>query len=136
MSIDGLEFDHIGIAVSNLDACNNYLSSFSDMIMISEMFRDVNQNIKISFADFYGVKVELIEPLNKKKKSPVDKYLEKNITYYHICFRTMSLEDTISKMEDKGALVVIEPINAVAFNNKKIAFLLLKHLGLIELLEK
>ena len=48
----------------------------------------------------------------------------------------MSLEDTISMMEDKGALVVIEPINAVAFNNKKIAFLLLKHLGLIELLEK
>jgi len=47
MSIDGLEFDHVGIDIGNLDACNNYLTFFSDMIIISERFRDVNQNIKL-----------------------------------------------------------------------------------------
>ena len=47
MLTDSLEFDHVGIAIGNLDACNNYLSSFFDMIIISEMFRDVNQDIKL-----------------------------------------------------------------------------------------
>jgi len=43
-------------------------------------------------------------------KSLVGKLLEINITCYHICFRTISLEDTISMMGAKGVLVVIGPL--------------------------
>ena len=132
-----MDFEHIGVAVSNI---KESLSIFNNLFElkkeVSEIYEDTFQNIRISFINLAGVKIELVEPLDSNKKSPVDNIIEKNTSYYHLCFRTGCIEDEILQLVEKGAIVVTEPIPSLAFSNRKIAFLYVKHLGLIELVEK
>ena len=131
-----MHFEHIGVAVSNIKESLSVFNNLFELNDVSEIYEDIFQNIKISFFCFAGVKIELIEPLDGSKKSPVDNIIEKNMSYYHLCFRTGCIEDEISQLVEKGAIVVTEPIPSLAFRSRKIAFLYIKHLGLIELVEK
>ena len=131
-----MHFEHIGVAVSNIKESLSVFNNLFELNDVSEIYEDIFQNIKISFFCFAGVKIELIEPLDGSKKSPVDNIIEKNMSYYHLCFRTGCIEDEILQLVEKGAIVVTEPIPSLAFRNRKIAFLCVKHLGLIELVEK
>jgi len=131
-----MHFEHIGVAVSNIKESLSVFNNLFELNDVSEIYEDIFQNIKISFFCFAGVKIELIEPLDGSKKSPVDNIIEKNMSYYHLCFRTGCIEDEILQLVEKGAIVVTEPIPSLAFSNRKIAFLYVKHLGLIELVEK
>ena len=132
-----MDFEHIGVAVSNI---KESLSIFNNLFElkkeVSEIYEDTFQNIRISFINLAGIKIELVEPLDSNKKSPVDNIIEKNTSYYHLCFRTECIEDEILQLVERGAIVVTEPIPSLAFSNRKIAFLYVKHLGLIELVEK
>jgi methylmalonyl-CoA/ethylmalonyl-CoA epimerase len=131
-----MHFEHIGVAVSNIKESLSVFNNLFELNDVSEIYEDTFQNIKISFFCFAGVKIELIEPLDSSKKSPVDNIIEKNVSYYHLCFRTGCIEDEISQLVEKGAIVVTEPIPSLAFSNRRIAFLYVNHLGLIELVEK
>ena len=131
-----MHFEHIGVAVSNIKESLSVFNNLFELNDVSEIYEDIFQNIKISFFCFAGVKIELIEPLDGSKKSPVDNIIEKNTSYYHLCFRTECIEDEILQLVEKGAIVVTEPIPSLAFSNRKIAFLYVEHLGLIELVEK
>ena len=131
-----MHFEHIGVAVSNIKESLSVFNNLFELNDVSEIYEDIFQNIKISFFCFAGVKIELIEPLDGSKKSPVDNIIEKNMSYYHLCFRTGCIEDEILQLVEKGAIVVTEPIPSLAFRSRKIAFLYIKHLGLIELVEK
>jgi methylmalonyl-CoA/ethylmalonyl-CoA epimerase len=131
-----IEFEHIGVAASSIKECLNILGNLFELKEIPEIYEDTLQNIKISFINLAGAKIELIEPLDSNKKSPVDNIIKKNMSYYHLCFRTGCLEKTVSQLLEKGAVEVIKPIPASAFGNRKIAFLYVKHLGLIELVER
>ena len=55
---------------------------------------------------------------------------------YHQCFTTENLDAAIKFLTNEGALLVVEPIEAVAFNKRKIAFLYLRTQMLIELIEE
>ena len=131
-----MHFEHIGVAVSNIKESLSIFNNLFELNDVSEIYEDIFQNIKISFFCFAGVKIELIEPLDSSKKSPVDNIIEKNMSYYHLCFRTGCIEGEILQLVKKGAIVVTEPIPSLAFSNRKIAFLYVEHLGLIELVEK
>ena len=72
-----MEFDHVGIAVKNIE---DYFSSMLSPILgipeLSEIIIDPIQNCKIAFAtSSNGVRLELIEPLNEE--SPVNQILQK-----------------------------------------------------------
>jgi hypothetical protein len=131
-----MHFEHIGVAVSNIKESLSIFNNLFELSDVSEIYEDIFQNIKISLINLAGVKIELIEPLDSSKKSPVDNIIEKNMSYYHLCFRTGCIEDEILQLIEKGAIVVTEPIPSLAFRSRKIAFLYVKHLGLIELVEK
>lgn len=131
-----IEFEHIGIAVSSIRESMHVLNEIFNSKEVSKIYEDALQNIKISFVNLSGVKIELIEPLDSNRKSPIDNIIKKNISYYHLCFRTRCLEETVSKLVERGAVEVVKPIPSPAFSNRKIAFLYVKNLGLIELTEK
>lgn len=131
-----IEFEHIGIAVSDITECLNIIGNLFELKEVSEIYEDILQNIKVSFINLSGAKVELIEPLDRSKESPVDNMLKRNNSYYHLCFSTKCIADTVSELKEKGAIEVCSPVPALAFGNSKIAFLFIKHLGLIELVEK
>jgi methylmalonyl-CoA/ethylmalonyl-CoA epimerase len=58
------------------------------------------------------------------------------VSAYHICYETNRLQETIEEMEKQDFRVLVEPVEAIAFDNRKICFLYHVDIGLIELLEK
>ncbi|KEF40313.1 Glyoxalase/Bleomycin resistance protein/Dioxygenase superfamily [Schinkia azotoformans MEV2011] len=127
------KFHHIGLACKNLEKeikMHEKLNYFRE----SQIFEDANQKIKGVFMKNGEFRIELLEALNKD--SPINNYLKKGIRMYHQCFTTENLDVAIKFLINEGAVLVAEPIEAVAFNKRKIAFLYLRTQMLIELIEE
>lgn len=79
--------------------------------------------------------VELLSPADDK--SPVVQILEKNgVTPYHICYSVDDLEEAIKSLRKLRYMVVSKPKPACAIENRRVAFLYHKDMGLIELVEQ
>lgn len=81
--------------------------------------------------------LELVSPMNDK--SPVTSTLEmmKNVsTPYHICYEVTNIEKAVEILKHRK-FTVTSPIRpAIAFNSRRVAFLLSRNGGLVELLEE
>lgn len=132
-----MKFDHIGIAVEDIQYYyKNYLKNLFNCSNLSEVFVDYNQKSKIAFATTEnGFKIELIEPLNEE--SPVTSILQKKRGgLYHICFVANDFEKDINKCLSQKFLVLAPALPAIAFNNRKVIFLLSPFNEVIELIEE
>ncbi|MCD7998113.1 MAG: VOC family protein [Clostridiales bacterium] len=129
-----MKIDHIGYAVKQIDRA---LSSFKKLgFQFYHMIEDHDRNIKIIFGEKNNYRIELVCPLDKTKKSPVDAYLSKiGPTPYHICYQSANLEDDIENLKKQGFRVIIDPERAVAFNGKRVVFMMNPGLGLMEIVE-
>ncbi len=79
--------------------------------------------------------LELVEPVSEK--SPVRNILNKaGVSAYHFCYEVENLNDSIAELRKKKFMLLVKPVEAVAFDGRKICFLYHKDAGLIELLEK
>lgn len=127
--------DHIGYAVKKIDKAK---SSFEMLgYVFGDTIEDYDRNILISFGEKDGYRIELVQPLDKKKESPVDAYLSKvGPTPYHICYVSDSFEKDIEGLKEQGFRVIIEPVKAIAFGGKKVVFLMNLGIGLMEIVEK
>jgi len=135
MDIEGIEFTfhHIGLA------CRSLLPEIKTHERLGyaregATFHDPIQQINGVFMAHGPVRIELIEPAGEH--SPVRNILEKGIKMYHQCFAVDDLEHTISALEADGARLITGPVPAVAFGGRKIAFLMLRTMLIVELVEK
>jgi methylmalonyl-CoA/ethylmalonyl-CoA epimerase len=132
--VENLSFHHIGIAVNGIeDTAKWYILNG---YRVTETIEDPVQNVQVAFLrKDDSPLLELVQPVDKT--SPVCNILKKvGVSAYHFCYETDNLKQTIEDMEQQGFRVLIEPVKAVAFNNRKISFLYHIDNGLIELLEK
>jgi len=120
---DDAAFDHVGIAVSSV---NDFLKN--------ERITDPIQNVNIILLSINGFGVELVEPVNES--SPVMGVLRRQQSLYHVCFRVQDIELAIEAARKHGFHCIARPVCAVAFNNKRIAWVFSRTYGLFELLEK
>lgn len=132
-----MTIDHIGYAVKRIDRA---LSAFEKLGFTFETaIDDTDRNIKLVFGVKDGYRIELVTPLDKKQKSPVDQYLSNVVgTPYHICYKSDDFDKEISemlKMKGGGWKVVIEPKPAKAFYGRRVVFMFGLSLGLIEVVE-
>ena len=129
-----MKIDHIGYAVKRIDRAQK---AFIDLGYTFEpIVDDTDRNIRISFGERDGYRIELVCPLDKGIESPVDAYLSKiGATPYHICYQTECMERDIENLKSNGYRVITEPAKAIAFNNKRVVFLFSLATGLIELVE-
>lgn len=127
--------DHIGYAVKKIDKA---IKSFETLgYVFGDSVKDYDRNILISFGHKDGYRIELVQPLDKKKESPVNAYLSKvGPTPYHICYVSESFDEDIEHLKKQGFKVIIEPTKAVAFGGKRVVFLMNIGLGLMEIVEK
>ena len=130
-----MTIDHIGYAVKKIDAA---IRSFEDLgYQFEPIISDTDRNIKIAFGEKDGYRIELVTPLDKTMPSPVDIYLSKiGPTPYHICYQSEDLESDIEQLRKLKYIVINEPKPAIAFNNKRVAFLMCIGFGLIEIVDK
>jgi hypothetical protein len=120
---DGAEFSHFGIAVESIDSSLG-LNKIADPV----------QKVFVAFTEIHGIPVELVEPMNKS--SPVSDILKKGGGGYHLCYRVPNLDFACEEARRNGLLLFSAPVEAVAFSNKKIAWLFHPVYGIFELLEK
>lgn len=131
--IENALFHHVGIATTSIHATSllYVIAGFQK----TEVVFDPIQNVNVVFLRKEGCPLlELVEPIDKT--SPVHNILKKiGVTAYHFCYEVENLLNSIVQLEEKDFKLLTEPVNAIAFDNRKICFLYHIDVGLIELLE-
>ena len=129
-----MDIDHIGYAVKRLDRA---VRSFEALgFSFEDVIDDTDRNIKIQFGENQGYRIELVTPLDKSKGSPVDAFLSKvGPTPYHICYISADLDAEIENLKKQGFKTMIEPKKAVAFDGKRVVFMMDLGQGLMEIVE-
>jgi methylmalonyl-CoA/ethylmalonyl-CoA epimerase len=117
-------FDHVGVAVRSIREVAG-----PGVVPIE----DPTQRVRVAFVDLGGLRVELIEPLGAR--SPIDANLQKGQSLVHLCYRVANLEEALSRLREEGLHRIARPAPAPAFDNRRIAWVFSRTLGLIELVE-
>lgn len=129
---------HIGYAVADLQMSIDMYRRMG-WYQSTQTYEDNGMKVKIAFMvnKLDGSCIELIAPLGDS--GPVSDILlhNKNVSLpYHICYETDDMERSLSVLKRRGFMMVKNLSPAVAFDNRMVAFLLNKSVGMIELVEK
>lgn len=126
-----MNFHHIGIACDNLE---KEMHCFSNLgyIQEGEDFVDPIQGIRGRFiVSKNQPRMELL--INYGEKGTLDPWLSRSTKMYHVCYEAPDFFNSISKLEKIGAKIIINPVSAIAFDNREITFLMLPNKLLVEL---
>lgn len=128
-----MKVDHIGYAVKNIDKAKKSMEALG--YLFEETIEDKDRNIYIAFGEMDGYRIELVAPISSG--SPVDAQLSKvGPTPYHICYKSLNIEDDIENLQKNRFKVSIPLTPAIAFNGKRVVFLYSLSIGLIEIIEE
>jgi methylmalonyl-CoA/ethylmalonyl-CoA epimerase len=129
-----MKFHHIGIAVNSIEETAKWYTAMG--YALTETIEDPIQNVRIAFLKKEDHPLfELVQPVDKT--SPVCNILKKvGVSAYHSCYETENLQAAVENFEKQDFKIFVEPVEAVAFNKRKISFLYHIDVGLIELLEE
>ena len=118
----GFRLHHIGVYVENL----------FDLVPTESIIKDSVQGVYLSFVKFGDSTFELLEPIDKK--SPIFASASKGQKILHLCYEVDDLHRAIQTCIESKFFLLRNPVTAVAFPGKEIAWLFHKNFGLIELL--
>jgi methylmalonyl-CoA/ethylmalonyl-CoA epimerase len=128
---------HVGLIVRSIEeSMPRYLRSLGGT-WDSQIFHDPIQRVKVAFLrPGLGpeAQIELVEPAGEN--SPVQRFLEtSNGGMHHLCYEVAELEESVRTARASGSILVRPPKPAVAFENRRIAWVLTPERLLIEYLE-
>lgn len=136
--IGGMTPHHLGVAVADI---KKSIMGFRGLgwIWDGEIIDDSSRGVRLAFLNRYDSDevLELVSPVNEK--SPVSHTLNtmRNVpTPYHICYEVSDIEKTVEILKGRRYTLTDKPKPAVAFNDRRVAFMLSRDAGLIELLEE
>lgn len=127
-------FDHTGIAVKDIEKVKEYYSSIG--FKFGDVVFDPLQNCFLSIGKHKNYNdIELVQGYENDIIEGIEKH--RNGLPYHICYRVKNIEEVLSFfIEEKINFDTIKsPQPAILFENKRVMFLYLQNLGIIELLE-
>lgn len=125
-------FHHVGVAVRDLGRAVAALRGLFPDAPTSDVVLDPQQCVQIQFVHLGNLQVELLQPAGEP--SPVDPVLKRGIGLYHVCFEVDDLDDYLTQWIGAGAVLVSPAKPAVAFDHRRVAFVMNQGL-MIELLE-
>ena len=126
--------NHVGIVVKNLEEQGEAYRRMLGLTPTSGIIEDPLQHVQARFwKDPRGAVVELIAPLGPE--SPAWRAAQKGGGLDHLCYETPELDTFLAEAVEQGAKIVRQPVPAIAFGGRRIAFIYSLDLGLIELLE-
>jgi methylmalonyl-CoA/ethylmalonyl-CoA epimerase len=127
----------VGVAVPSLEPTTELLSTLLGYRIVSGPFDDPIQKVRVVFlakSQRDVVEIELIAP--GSEDSPIRSMLKKSGGgSYHLCFETDDIEAALARATDKGCVVVSQPVPAVAFQGRRIAWIYTTSRQLFELVE-
>lgn len=125
-------FHHVGVAVSDIQSAAGRLTTAYGAVPESEVFHDENQGVYVQFMKMAGLRIELIAPA--AERSPLGSILRKGIALYHVCHEVDDLDATLERLTQAGATLVSPPKPAIAFQNRRVAFVVCERLQ-VEIVE-
>lgn len=133
----GFRLLHVGVAVPAIDPVTESLTALFGYRVVSGPFNDPIQKVKVNFLTTSAsdiAEIELIAPLSED--SPVQSMLKKGQGgAYHLCFETSDIEAALAHAVNNGCIVVSQPVPAVAFGGRRIAWFYTCARQLFELVE-
>lgn len=133
----GLKLNHLGIAVSNIKKALPVYQDLFAYKLIGDIYKDQTQKVNVCFVGSGKegeVIFELVEPT--AKDSPVNQWLSKGVSIYHIGYDTDNIDATLEEVHSQGCIIVSRPVPAVAFSGRKVAWLYTPTRQLIEIVER
>lgn len=129
-----LTFHHVGIACHKIEKTLPFYAAMG--YTAAPVVDDLIQHVRVCFLDKEGApRLELLEPLDDQ--SPVARTLASSgVTPYHLCYQVQDIENAIQSLRGQRFLLVTGPVPACAMENRRIAFLFKKDVGLVELVEQ
>jgi methylmalonyl-CoA/ethylmalonyl-CoA epimerase len=133
----GLKLHHFGFVVADIAAG---MAGFTRSLAAhwdGRIYDDPLQKVKVAFLTTRpgDAQIELVQP--NAEDSPVTRFLrEKGGGFHHVCYEVADLEEEMAEMKSRGALIARRPKPAVAFEGRRIAWMLTAEKMLVELLER
>ncbi|MFN5058413.1 MAG: VOC family protein [Chloroflexota bacterium] len=128
-----MEIHHIGYAVSNIDLAIEQFRLLG--YSVGDVIVDDYRHVYIAFARQGAYCIELIAP--NGEHSPVSKILQKNgPTPYHICYVVDDMDASLALLKEQNWVLIVPPANAIAFDNRTVAFVYNRSVGIAELLAR
>jgi methylmalonyl-CoA/ethylmalonyl-CoA epimerase len=129
-------FHHVGIAVEDLSSAIPICKALFRYELTAGPFDDFTQNVSVCFLSSKkgDVLMELVAPLGPN--SPIDRTLKNGGGIYHVCYSVVDIDDAIHDLLEKGSLLLSGPVPAVAFQMRKIAWVMTEIGLLVELLQE
>jgi methylmalonyl-CoA/ethylmalonyl-CoA epimerase len=126
---------HVGIAVPNLSAAIPVYEDLFDYKLISGPFDDPIQKVSVCFMSRgeTDTTIELVAPLGLD--SPIRQTLKKGGGTYHLCYEVPDINAAISRLTERGSVLISGPVQAVAFGMREIAWLMTEANLLVELVQ-
>jgi methylmalonyl-CoA/ethylmalonyl-CoA epimerase len=130
-------FHHIGFVVASIADSVHAFAAMLQADWDEQVFHDPNQCVRVTFLKNRRTGDplwELVEPAGEK--SPVQSLAAKGGGLHHVCYVVENLEQALSDARTLGALITRQPMPAVAFGGRRIAWIYTKNRLLIEYLER
>ncbi|HZF20092.1 MAG TPA: VOC family protein [Burkholderiales bacterium] len=132
----GLSMHHIGFAVSDIGKkADAYVQTLGYKIETG-IIHDPLQQAYVQFLRFPGDRVylELVQPDGPESK--LSQAVSKGGGLHHVCYATGDIEGACRELREAGMFLISPPVPAVAFNGRRIAWLMGKDRLLTELVER
>jgi methylmalonyl-CoA/ethylmalonyl-CoA epimerase len=130
-------FHHVGYVVKSIAEVSEEFSRSLGAAWDGKIIHDPLQEAKVAFlfcGSGQGPSLELVEPAGDT--SPLHRFLAKGGGLHHVCYEVDSLATQLQQSRSAGCLVVREPLPAVAFGGRKIAWVYTRQKLLVEYLER
>lgn len=128
---------HVGIVVDSILKTAPLVANEFSLEWKEHIIHDPLQFVNVSFLTSNGSSqsmVELVEPVGPR--SPVRKFAESGGGLHHVCYEVDDLKSRIATSQEAGGTLVRVPLPAVAFEGRKIAWILTAQKLLVEYLER
>jgi methylmalonyl-CoA/ethylmalonyl-CoA epimerase len=130
-----LSLHHVGFVVANIErSVTGFINSLG-MSWDGAIYEDPVQKVRVAFLATGPTcaQIELVEPAGDD--SPVNRFLAKGGGQHHLCYEVNDIERALDELKSRKASVVQQPCPAVAFDGRRIAWLITREKLVVELLE-
>lgn len=127
---------HVGYVVASIAEVIETMAAQLGASWDGRIIHDPLQKVRVAFLvppAAGATQVELVEPAGPE--APVNRFLTAGGGLHHLCYEVGDLEAEVARMRGLGAVVIRGPKPAVAFDGRRIAWVLTKQKMLIEYLE-
>lgn len=127
---------HVGVLVRDLAQATASQKESFGYLSASDVIHDPTQTAYALFLRLPGspIFLELITPDGPQSK--IANALRKSGGLHHVCYATTAIEQACEDLRVKGSFVIQEPVPAIAFPGRRIAWLMQPDKTLVELVEK